>query len=191
MFEEAAKAHRAAALPLGEHYIEYADALMELRLLPEAISARPSGCAGILCRWHPADGGRGSAACRAAGMLAGDASQAIAASIAAAAAFQEQRRGAWLSRAVLVTAEARLTSGAATLADLSAARTAAQRLETLGTTSAAVQGLLVTGRLAASFGRPRQAIAALTRASSLARGAPVLVRLRGRVSCPGSAAASL
>ena len=85
----------------------------------------------------------------------------IAASIAAAAAFREQRRGAWLSRAVLVTAEARLTSGAATLADLSAARTAAQRLETLGMTSAAVQGLLVTGRLAASFDRPRQAIAAL------------------------------
>ena len=39
IFEEAARAYRAAALSLGEHYIEYADALMELRLLPEATTA--------------------------------------------------------------------------------------------------------------------------------------------------------
>jgi CHAT domain-containing protein len=182
LFEEAAKAHREAALPLGEHYIEYADALMELRLLPEAISAARQAVQEFSAVGIPLMAAEAQVRVAQLALLAGDASQAIAASIAAAAAFQEQRRGEWLSRAVLITAEARLTSGAATLADLSAARTAAQRLETLGMTPAAVQGLLVTGRLATSFGRPRQAIAALTRASSLARGAPVLVRLRGRIS---------
>ena len=35
--------YRAATLPLGEHYIEYADALMELRLLPEAGATRRAG----------------------------------------------------------------------------------------------------------------------------------------------------
>ena len=182
LFEEAAKAHRAAALPLGEHYIEYADALMELRLLPEAVSAAHQAVQEFAAAGIPLMAAEAQLRVAQLALLAGDASQAIAASIAAAAAFQEQRRGAWLSRAVLVTAEARLTSGAATLADLSGARAAARRLETLGTTPTAVQGFLVTGRLAASFGRRRQAIAAMTRASSLARGAPVLVRLRGRIS---------
>jgi hypothetical protein len=45
-----------------------------------------------------------------------------------------------------------------------------------------VQGFLVAGRLAAALDRRRQALAALARAGSLARGAAVLVRLRGQVA---------
>jgi len=38
-FEEAAQAYEVAKLPLGEYYVEYADALMDLRLIPEAATA--------------------------------------------------------------------------------------------------------------------------------------------------------
>ena len=35
------------ACPLGEHYIEYADTLMELRLLPEAAERGPPRRGGV------------------------------------------------------------------------------------------------------------------------------------------------
>jgi tetratricopeptide (TPR) repeat protein len=182
LFEEAAQALRAARLPLGDHYVEYADALMELRLLPEAVTAARRSMEEFTAAGVPLMAAESQLRVAQLALLAGDAAEAIAASAAAAAAFREQTRGAWRARAVLVTVEARLTSGTATLADLSAASAAARRLGALGTTSAAVQGFLVAGRVAASLGQHRQAIAAWIRAGSLARGAPVLVRLRGRVA---------
>ena len=57
---------------------------------------------------------------------------------------------AWRARALLVTAEARLKSGTATAADLSAARAAGRTLTALGAAADAVDGFLVTGRLAAT-----------------------------------------
>ncbi|HKT02306.1 MAG TPA: hypothetical protein VJT31_22485, partial [Rugosimonospora sp.] len=38
-FTEAAQAYESAQLPLGEYYVEYADALIDLRLIPEATDA--------------------------------------------------------------------------------------------------------------------------------------------------------
>jgi tetratricopeptide (TPR) repeat protein len=182
LFEEAAQAYRAAGLPLGEHYVDYADTLMELRLLPEAASAARHGVAEFSAAGVSLMAAEAQLRVAQLAMLTGDYAEAVAASTAAAATFRWQTRATWRARALLVTAEARLKSGTATLADLSEARAAANRLGTLGTTAAAVQGFLVTGQLAASLGRPRQAITALTRAGSLARGMPVLVRLRGRLS---------
>jgi len=181
-FQEAAEVYRAAGLPLGEHYIEYADALMELRLLPEATNAARRAVEEFSAAGVPLMAAEAQLRVAQLTLLAGDFAEAVTASAAAAAAFRRQTRAAWRARALLVTTEARLNSGTATLADLSDARVAARRLDALGTTSAAVHGFLVAGRLAASLGRRRQAIAALDRAGSLARGAPVLVRLRGRVS---------
>jgi CHAT domain-containing protein len=114
--------------------------------------------------------------------LAGDCAEADAASSAAAAAFRRQTRAAWRARAVVVMAEAHLNCGTASAADMAQARAAAELLDSLGTRSAAVQGFLAAGRVAASLGRHRQAVAALTRAGSLAQRTPVLIRLRGRVS---------
>jgi len=182
LFEEAAQALRAAHLPLGDHYVEYADALMELRLLPEAAAAARRGMEEFSAAGVPLMAAEAQLRVAQLAMLAGDCTAAVAASTAAAAAFRRQIRAAWRARCLLVKAEARLKSGTATTADMGEARAAAQRLGALGTTSAAVQGFLVTGRLAASLGRRRQAIAALTQAASLSRGAPVLVRLRGRVA---------
>jgi tetratricopeptide (TPR) repeat protein len=182
LYQEAAEAHRAAGLPLGEHYVEYADSLMELRLLPEAASAARRAAAEFAAAGVPLMAAEAQLRVAQLALLAGDFAGAVAASTVATAAFRQQTRAAWQARALIVTAEAQLKSGTAGLADLAGARAAAQRLAALGMTSEAVQGFLVAGRLAASLDRPRQAITALTRAGSLARGTPILVRLRGWVS---------
>jgi tetratricopeptide (TPR) repeat protein len=182
LFEQAARAYQEAGLPLGEHYVEYADALMELRLVPEATRAARRAVRELSQAGVPLMAAEAQLRVAQLALLAGDSAEAITAAEAAAVAFSQQTRATWRSRAVLVKAEARLSSGTATPADLSDARAAASRMAEAGATSPAVQGLLVTGRLAAALGQSRQAIAALNRAAALARGAPVLVRLRGRVS---------
>jgi tetratricopeptide (TPR) repeat protein len=182
MFEDAAQAYRAADLPLGEHYIEYADALMELRLLPEAVSAARHAAEEFTAAGIPLMAAEAQLRVAQLAMLIGDGSEADAASASAEAEFRRQTRPAWRARTLVVGAEARLAHGTATHADLREVAAAARRLGLAGMTSAAVQGFLVTGRLAAALGHRRQAIAALTRSASLARGAPVLVRLRGQVS---------
>jgi CHAT domain-containing protein/tetratricopeptide (TPR) repeat protein len=182
MFEEAAQAYRDAALPLGEHYIEYADALTDLRLVPEAADASRRAMEEFSAAGVPLMAAEAQLRVARLALLAGDTAEAGAAATAAASAFRQQARATWRARAILVRAEAQLRSGTATLSDLGEVRAAARRLAAQGTTSAAVQGFLVAGLMAASLGRRRQAIAALTRAGSLARGAPVLLRLRGRLS---------
>ena len=187
LFDAAAEVYRGAGLPLGEHYTEYADVLMDLLLLPEAASAARRAVTEFSAAGVPLMAAEAQLRAAQLAMLAGDYTEAIATSAAAAAAFRRQTRAGWRARALLVTAEARLMSGMATPADLAGARSAAERLRSLGATAEAVQGFLVTGRLAASLGRRRQAIAALDRAGSLARRMPVLVRLRGRLSSALSA----
>jgi tetratricopeptide (TPR) repeat protein len=182
IFEEAAQAYRSAGLPLVEHYIEYADALMELRLLPEAAQAARRAVTELSAAGVPLMTAEAQLRVAQLALLSGDQSEAITASAAAAAAFRRQTRAAWRARATVVATEARLNAGAGTEADLRKARAAAQLLARTGTTAAAVQGYLVTGRLAMSLERHRQAIAALTRAGALARGAAVLVRLRGTLA---------
>ncbi len=187
LFAEAEGVYRAANLPLGEHYIEYADALMELRLVPEAADAARRAVAEFGAAGVPLMAAEAQLRVAQLALLAGDVREAVTASAAAAAAFRQQARAAWRARAVLVAAEAALRSGSASQADLAAVARAARRLSTIGATSVAVQGFLVVGRLAAALGRRRQAIAALDRAGALARGEPVLVRLRGRISAALSA----
>jgi len=182
LFDEAAKAYGAANLPLGEHYVEYVDALTDLRLIPEAMT---------VARRAVDEFGRGGIGLTRAeaqlqvarlAVLAGRPAEAEAAATAAATAFGGQGRAAWRARAVLVTAEARLQSGTATAADLRAVRRASRALEALGTSATAVQAGLVAGRIAARLGRTHEAVEALRHAGDLVRDAPVLLRLRGRVA---------
>jgi tetratricopeptide (TPR) repeat protein len=182
VFEEAAQAFRAAALPLGEHYIEYADALMELRLLPEATSAARRAVQEFSDAGIPLMAAEAQLRVAQLTLLTGDHDAAVRAATAAAAAFGRQTRAAFRARAVVVAAEARLRAGTGGAEELHRARAAARLLASTGSTAAAVQGFLVTGRLAAALGRHRQALASLARAGSLARGAAVLVRLRGQVA---------
>lgn len=189
IFEEAARAYQAAALSLGEHYIEYADALMELRLLPEATRAARQAAREFSDTGIPLMAAEAQLRVAQLTLLAGDFDAAVTAAAAAAAAFGQQTRAAFRARAVVVAAEARLGAGTGGPDELHQAAMAARLLASTGSTAAAVQGFLVTGRLAAALDRRRQAFAALARAGSLARGAAVLVRLRGQVA--GALAASL
>ena len=189
IFEEAARAYQAAALPLGEHYIEYADALMELRLLPEATRAARQAVREFTDTGIPLMAAEAQLRLAQLTLLAGDYDEAVTAAAAATAAFGRQTRAAFRARAVVVAAEARLGAGTGGPEELHQAAVAARLLASTGSTAAAVQGFLVTGRLAAALDRRRQALAALARAGSLARGSAVLVRLRGQVA--GALAASL
>jgi tetratricopeptide (TPR) repeat protein len=189
LFDQAEREYQAAGLPLGEHYLDYAEVLMQLRLLPEAVAAARRAVAEFSAAGVPLMAAEAQLRLAQLALLTGDLPGAMGSSAAAGAAFRRQARTTWRARTLLVIAEARLRSGGATASDLSQAAAAARRLAGAGVTSGAVQGFLVTGKLAMSLGRRRQAIAALARAHTLARGASVLVRLRGRVS--GALAASL
>ena len=189
LFDQAEREYQAAGLPLGEHYVDYADVLKELRLLPEAVAAARHAVQEFTAAGVPLMAAEAQLRLAELALLSGDLPEALGSAAAAAAAFRRQARATWRARTMLVIAEARLRSGHATPSDLAQAAAAARRLAAAGVGSAAVQGFLVTGQLASSLGRRRQAITALGRAHTLARGEPVLVRLRGRVS--GALAASL
>jgi tetratricopeptide (TPR) repeat protein len=186
IFEEAAEAYRSASLPLGEHYIEYADALMELRLLPEALTAARRAVTEFSGAGVPLMSAEAQLRVAQLAVLTGDPAAAIGAATAAVAAFRQQTRVAWRARAVIVAAEAQLSGGTGTDADLRKVRAAARLLADMEVTSA-VRAFLATGRLAAQLGRRGQAVSALGQASDLARGAPVLVRLRGHLAAALSA----
>lgn len=181
-FEEAGSLYVRAGLPLGEHYLEYADALMDLRLLPEARSAAASAAEQFTT--HDARLMAAEADLRAArlGLLAGDADLALAAARSAAGKLRRQGRTALLARAEVAVVEALAMRGAVPGAALRRALDAAGTLERLGLCSDAVEGHLAVGRLALRRGHTADAVRSLSRADLLARRAPVLVRLRGRVA---------
>ena len=189
LFEAAAQAFEAAGLPLGEHFVEYADALMDLRLIPEAAEAARSAAEEFRLNGVPLMGAEAQLRVAQLALLAGDPAQAEAASSVAAGSFDRQGRTAWKARAVLVRAEARLRAGIATGADLRATRRVCRTLESQGTFSYAVPAYDIAGRIAAGLGRRRDAVTLLGRAVELARRSPVLVRMRGSVA--GAMAARL
>ena len=86
IFEEAARAYQAAALSLGEHYIEYADALMELRLLPEATTAARQAVREFSGTGIPLMAAEAQLRVAQLTLLAGDYDAAVTAAAAAAAA---------------------------------------------------------------------------------------------------------
>jgi tetratricopeptide (TPR) repeat protein len=189
LFEEAAGAFAAAGLPLGEHYVEYADALMDLRLIPEAAVAARSAAEEFRLGGVPLMGAEAELRVAQLALLAGDPAAAEAAAGRAAGDFERQGRRAWKARAALVRAEARLRAGTATARDLREARRVCRTLEAQGTWSYAVPAHVIAGRIAARLDRVREAVASLRRAAELARRSPVLVRLRGNVA--GAMAAGL
>jgi tetratricopeptide (TPR) repeat protein len=189
LFDEAAGAFAAAGLPLGEHYVEYADALMDLRLIPEASDAARSAAEEFRLNGVPLMGAEAELRVAQLALLSGDPEQAEAASSAAVRSFDRQGRRAWKARAALVRAEARLQAGIATGADLRDARRVCKTLENQGTFSYAVPAYDVAGRIAAGLGRRREAVVLWRRAVELARRSPVLVRMRGSVA--GAMAAAL
>jgi tetratricopeptide (TPR) repeat protein len=182
LFEKAAGLWAAAGLPLGELYVEYADALVDLRLVPEAAD-RAERAVEMLER-QGVELMAAEALLRAARLaqLRGDPHAAVTAGETAAERLRRQGRASWAARARLVAVDARLQAGESLPEDLPAARRAAATLERAGMTSSAVEAYLSAGRVAAVLGREAEAVRAWSRAHELARRAPVLVRVKGRVA---------
>jgi len=183
-FDEATIRYREADLPLEEHehYIEYADALADLRLLPEARmmslrAARQLEDHRVLLMAAEA---RLTVAQTA--LLAGDHSAALEAAHLAVAQFRKQRRTAWVARATVVAAEASYRGGSASAEQLSRTRRAAGVLDRLGMPAAAVEAHLACGRIAAALGRRAIARRSLRMAQDRSRHGPVLVRLKGQLA---------
>ena len=182
LFAEAARRWEAAGLPLGELHVEQADALVELRLLPEAQEQTRLAVRLLDGEGVPLMAAEAQLRAAQLTLLMGDAAAAAAQAEEVADRFRRQRRGSWAARADVVAADARLRTGASRPGDGAAARRAAATLQRSGMPAAAVQAALVAGRVAAAGGRRKAALAAWEQARTTSRGAPVLVRLRGRVA---------
>lgn len=188
-FDAAEKMHREVGLPLGELFLEQLDALVDLRLLPEAQAL--AEVASTEFRAHGVDLMAGEAQLRAArvALLAGDTAAAAETARAVSAEFRRQHRTGWTARAQTLAVHAAFVTGDASAADLTSIRRAARVLERLGLRSDAVDAHLVAGRLALSRSRRPVALAHFGAAESLASGGSLLVRLRGRLAAASAARA--
>lgn len=181
-FEEVARTYARAGVPLGEYHVEVADAMADLRLLPEAVRAAQAAVdelttAGVwlmaveaqvrLARLH---------------LERGDAERAHALATEVARRSGAQHRAAWRHRARVVDVQARLALGRVVAADVPAVRRAAAGLERAGDLTAAVEAYLVTGRAALATGRAAAGRDALATAGRLAEHGPLLLRVRGRLA---------
>ncbi|GIJ68343.1 CHAT domain-containing protein [Virgisporangium ochraceum] len=177
-FEEAGALHVAAGVPLGEHYMDYSDALVDLRLDEEAAAV-----ALLAADDFDRTGSRLMAAearlrCARLALARGDIGRARSEADTALREFRRQRRAAWVARAAVVEVEASGFSYDA----LRRLRRAAATLERLGLRANAVEAHLVAGRAALMLERRAVARSHLLAAGRLSQGQPLLVRLRGRVA---------
>ena len=182
LFEEASHLLTAAGLPLGELYARHADALIDLRLIPEA--AEQAQWAVKMFEGQGVALMAAEAQLRAAQLaqMRHDPRVAEATAEAAAEALRRQGRPSWAARARLVAVGGRLQMGTSLAGDLPVARRAAATLERAGMISCAVEAYLSAGRVAHAAGHTAAAVSIWTKAHELSRGAPVLVRIKGRIA---------
>jgi tetratricopeptide (TPR) repeat protein len=181
-FEEAGRLLAAAGLPLGEHHLEYADVLGDLRLLDEAMTAARS--AAVEFERYGARLMAAEARLRCAGLALelGDAATAWTDAAAAARDFRRQRRPAWAARAIVAQAEAEAARDGYSPSALRRLSGAAASLQRLGLRAEAAYGHLAAGRAALGLHRGAVAGRELTLAGDLAHGQSLLVRLRGHLA---------
>jgi tetratricopeptide (TPR) repeat protein len=182
LFEQAGQLYAAAEVPLGEHYLDYADALADLRLLKEALTAVRSAAAEF--ESHGARLMAAEARLRSAqlALSLGDAKVAQADVHLALAEFGRQRRAAWTARATVTAVEAAAAEAPHQPDGLRRLGRAAGTLQRLGMRADAVAAHLAAGRAALAAAAPRTARRHLSSAANLARGQALLVRLRGHLA---------
>jgi tetratricopeptide (TPR) repeat protein len=174
-------------VPLGEYYMEHADVLAELRLLPEARELAVRAAVeldeeGVLLLAAEA-----RLTLAQTSLLAGDTRGAGAAAAEAERLFRQQRRTVWAARATMLAVEVALREGSPDPGLFRRAGRAAAVLDRSGTPSAAAAAYLTAARLAEHLDRPDAARRCLDRACERSRRGPVLVRLRGRLAAAHSA----
>jgi tetratricopeptide (TPR) repeat protein len=182
LFEDAKRRCERVGLPLDELYAEYAGALADLRLLPEAAEQASRALEDLQRRGLDLMAAEAELQVARLALLRADLPAAVAAAEGAAERLRGQGRGTWAARARLVAVEARLLDGAVGAADLTVARRAAVVLTRAGMSVWATEAHLIAGRVARTLGRTDTAVAEWDQASALTRQAPLLVRVRGQLA---------
>jgi tetratricopeptide (TPR) repeat protein len=181
LFEQAGRLYAAAGMPLGEHYLDYADALVDLRLLEEALAVARSAAAEFESHRARLMAAEARLRCAQLALSLGDAKAAQADVDVALAEFRRQRRTAWTARATVAAVE--VAAGAGSQPDgLRRLGRAAGTLQRFGLRADAVAAHLAAGRAALSAAKPQTARRHLRSAARLARGQALLVRLRGHLA---------
>jgi tetratricopeptide (TPR) repeat protein len=180
MFEEAERLYDKAGIPLAELYAEYADAMSDLWLLPEAMDAASRALDEWTANQVAMMGAEAELRVARLALLMGDASAAATAATGAAEHFRRDGRTGWAALADVVLVDTKVAVREVGAEDLQRARHAAGTLERLHMKAPAVEAHLTAGRAAELAGRVPWAIESFERGKALARRAPVLVRLKGR-----------
>ncbi len=181
-FARAAQLHEEAGLPLAEHYLEYVDALTDLRLLPEAYELAVQASRELERSHVDLMTGEGLLRVARLAALLGDTEDATRAASRARELFDRQHRTPWRARTDVIIGEIAYTSGSATVRTLGMVRRAATTLERVRLPSYAVEAHLTAGRIALALGRRATALTNLERAAALGRRAPVLLRLKAHLA---------
>lgn len=181
-FDRAVVLLAAAGLPLGEAYVELADTLAALWVLPEARDLAERAATELEDHDVPLMAAEARLKVAEIALLMGDHTAARYAAGAAADEFRRQRRSSWLARTTVVVAESRGMAGTASAGDLRQVCRAADTLARLDLLSAAVHADLVAGRLVRQFGLATTSRRRLVSAYRRSRRGPMLTRLQGRLA---------
>ena len=182
LFDRAAQLYAAAGVPLGEHYLDYADVLVDLRLLEEALTVARSAAAEFESHGARLMAAQARLRCAQLALALGDAKAAGADADLAMTEFRRQRRTAWTARATVVAVEAAAAGTGHQPDELRRLGRAAGTLQRLGLRADAVAAHLAAGQAALAAAESRTARRHLRSAGTLARGQALLVRLRGHLA---------
>jgi tetratricopeptide (TPR) repeat protein len=182
LFDRAAQLYAAAGVPLGEHYLDYADVLVDLRLLEEALTVARSAAAEFESHGARLMAAQARLRCAQLALALGDAKAAAADADLAMTEFRRQRRTAWTARATVVAVEAAAAGTGHEPDELRRLGRAAGTLQRLGLRADAVAAHLAAGQAALAAAESRTARRHLKSAGTLARGQALLVRLRGHLA---------
>lgn len=186
-FERASGVYADAGIPLGEYFTEYADAMTDLRLLPEAATAAARAEDEFDRLGLPLLALEAGLRRARVLLLSGELDAAGRAAAALQRSAEAQRRTRWRDQALLVEVEAASLAGVTPRHDVADVRRVASRLARGGDVSAAVDAHVLAGRLADAQGDVARALASYGRAADLATDGAVPVRVKGRVAAARAA----
>jgi tetratricopeptide (TPR) repeat protein len=186
-FDAARALFQNLGLPPGELFMEYSDALRQLRLIPEALEYAREAV--VILDSHGVDlmAAEAKLSVASLALLSNRLDEAVENADAARVSFRRQHRGWGVAWAILVELEARLRLGSIELRDVSRARRSAFALERARIRAHAIHAHLVAGRVAVASGRVPDAVWSWTRGYELSRGLPLLLRLKGTLAAALSA----
>ena len=182
LFDRAAQLYAAAGVPLGEHYLDYADVLVDLRLLQEALTVARSAAAEFESHGARLMAAQARLRCAQLALALGDSRAAGADVDVAMTEFRRQRRTAWTARATVVAVEVAAAGTGHQPDELRRLGRAAGTLQRLGLRADAVAAHLAAGQAALTAAETRTARRHLRSAGRLARGQALQVRLRGHLA---------